>query len=494
MSSRYPRFWSGWLLAVVTAGTLLLWLVGCGDDQLAAPEVLTPGDFPQTADQLMTNFRAAYSEMDSSGFAATIHSDFRFRFDPSDVTNLPLPTEYMLGPEVITAAWNMFSGQVIDHPNGVVEAAVSGIDLQVLTPAELEWSEADSSTGFPGSQRRLYEVVLNVERPGNATLTVIGQQEFFVVSRDSSCGAGCLQPFFQLIGQRDLTSVTVKAEQGRSWGQVWRAYFTNTLPVAQLQHTVLTDSVDATFRFDGSDSYDPDGGLHTSPYRWQFGLLAAWSDWSDSPTITRSYTVAPGMKDVFLQVRDRWGEVHTKQLIFPVNAIFPDTEDKLIANFLWAYQQRLLDEYGQLLHPEYQFLLQEEDIIELGLQQDHLNRGEELVVAQNMFSGAPAPGGAPAIAGIDFDRFEPLTVWSDYPDYQNARRRRFVFEMPVLRQGDSALLIEGQQVFIVSAQDSLVGVGTTRPYWQLRTQVDESSTGWKEVGGISWGALKVEYR
>ena len=113
----------------------------------------------QEAPAVVANLRAAYADLDSLAYAAVLAPGFRFYFAPEDVTDHDLLTDHMTRAEVLQSAYNQFSGELVDQP-GAVEAAVSAIHFTRLEPVE-DWKVADAASGFPGAQRRIYDVEID---------------------------------------------------------------------------------------------------------------------------------------------------------------------------------------------------------------------------------------------------------------------------------------------------------------------------------------------
>jgi hypothetical protein len=470
----------------------LLPLAGCSDNPVTPPPPPVPGEFPDTPDQLMANFQAAYGDLDSLAYAATLAPGFRFLFSPADITDRDLLTDHMTRAEELQSAYNQFSGEMVEQP-GAIEAAISAILFTRLEAVD-GWTAADAASGFAGAQRRLYAVEISIERPGNSTLIIAGQQEFFLTSRDSTGSDQVVRPYFQLLGQRDLTAAAGKTEQALSWGRIKLAYMGNLTPTAAIEMSDVTAGGDPTFRFDASASRDADSGLADEPYRWQFGLYSDWTEWSADPVIEHSYLCCPGEKEVFLLVRDRWGAVRSASIEFTVDAIFPDSEDRLLINYLYAYENQVLQTYADGLGAGFRFLFRQTDIENLSLPSDRWLRDEDLAGTANMFADQPS-GGEPPVSVIAFEQFDALTLWSDAtdPEFPGARRRLFQVNLRVVRPGSTTLLIAGQEEFFAAVRDSLLPGGASRSYWELVGQRDMTGLG-KAVESASWGILKYLYR
>ncbi len=179
----------------------------------------TPSDKPQpppppprfagSADSLMANFKDAYSGMDIEKYREVLHTDFRFIFNPIDVTRLNLPTSFITRAEDIATTTNMFSGNTIIKP--APEDPVPGVSKITITQLDRVgvWTDIGADDpDFPNTERAVYNLEMNIYRVDNATTFLIrGQQEFYVSHRDSTV-SGQVKPYYQLRGQRDLTQVT----------------------------------------------------------------------------------------------------------------------------------------------------------------------------------------------------------------------------------------------------------------------------------------------
>ena len=471
---------------------VLLLVAGCSEETITEPVPGPPGSFPGTADQLMVNFQDAYATMNYDAYQGLIHPDYRFLFTDTDINGTtPLPTDHMVSLEELGAHENMFSGEVVFHPDGTIASAVSDISVDLFEPVDEEWGASDQGSAFPGTQRRRYQVRILIARPGNATMLIEGQQEFFVTSGDSVQSDGSSRAYFQLAGQRDLIDTqqsmekdVEKVEDGTSWGMAKLPYYSNHAPVAVMSYQPVAGEVDPVFRFDATDSFDPDSGLHAQPYRWRFGTRGDFTPWSSEPTIVHGFE-EPGEKTIQLQVRDRWNRLAMTQELINVTTVFPDTEDQLMANFLWSLGNLNLAAYTPVLHADFLFRFQNFDVERFNLPSQYLNRAEELQVAANTFATASG------ISEIVIQMFEPLEGWVDSvnPLFPDSRRRIYEIHLQVIRPGDTTFVIGGLQEFFVAGRDSTVPGGEMRTYFELKGQLDWSNA--KASEGVSWGAFKV---
>jgi hypothetical protein len=415
--------------------------------------------------------------MDSLAYSRLFHPQHRFLIGADDVASLDLASNYLNKVEEVQVAFNMFSGQPVGVGPGTSPAIIS-IHIVVLEPADAEWRADESDPDFPDVPGRLFDIEMLFERSELDTLRVTGQLQFFATSRDSVQLDGSTMPYFQVLGIRDLPSTGILGEMA-SWGRAKLAYLTNQAPAAVLNYAPVPDAIDPTFRFDASASYDPDSGLHSLPYRWHSSVTGEWSEWTVDPVMMECYSDHPGFKTVRLQVRDRWESAATTDLEVWVPYVFPDTRDKLMANFQSAYSGRDIEGYEHVVHSDFIFLLQPHDVDLHNLSEDYLDRQQELAIAQNMFSGNPVEGPdgpVPGISQIELRDLEPLTTWHmiSSGEFAGASRRVYDVEIAMQRPGAGGITIEGPTDFYLSSRESTLADETVRQYWQLRGQNDQT--------------------
>ncbi len=159
---------------------------------------------------------------------------------------------------------------------------------------------------------------------------------------------------------------------------------------------------------------------------------------------------------------------------------YPDSPDKLMANFVQAYSGMDYEGYAALLHDDFIFEMHPCEKAALGADEAIYDRDQELQVAANMFSGkalTKADGSTvPAIAAIEFQAFAGLGVWeaaSERSRYAGALMRTYRVQFSVERPGAPTIFIRGICVFYARESDGEGGHGATpRPYYQLVAWVD----------------------
>jgi hypothetical protein len=179
---------------------------------------------------------------------------------------------------------------------------------------------------------------------------------------------------------------------------------------------------------------------------------------------------------------------------------FPDTANKLMANFRTAYVTRDYTAFADLLTPDYETVLQPGTIARFPDVGDMLEATEEYRIHERMFSGQalidPLGANVPAVHSIEFTVFEPIGGWTPAMDssmFPGAESRLYDVVIVLDRgQAESQLEVHGNIQFFVTHSDSTAD-GVTRPYYRLRGQVDLTFDG-KGVESSAWGSVKALFR
>lgn len=199
------------LLTIAAAGCLF-----SPDPKTHEVPPLPVAPFPDTPDQLMANFKTAYTGLAIADYRSVLHPGYVFIFRLQDL--LPGASDRFTCAEELAVAVKMFSGLPIERPWGMTLPAISSIQFTTLNRAG-PWTEVGlEDPDFPNTNRALFEIQLTFSRADANTIIVTGLQEFYVSARDSLVD-GVLKPFYQLRGQRDLSGDS-KGVEGDSWGAV----------------------------------------------------------------------------------------------------------------------------------------------------------------------------------------------------------------------------------------------------------------------------------
>ncbi len=173
-----------------------------GDDIIIVKPKL---QFPDTPDKLMENFSAIYTNMDIEGYRNLLSPDYKTILKASTTTEFPEVGTELDYSEEIQIQTNMFSGASGHDSAGNPTNPISSISFQ--EPIQVTSWEATplSDPHFPGASNALYNVLFEFNRAGDKTLQVTGQIRFYITSRDSLYN-GAVRPYYQMVGQEDLTN------------------------------------------------------------------------------------------------------------------------------------------------------------------------------------------------------------------------------------------------------------------------------------------------
>jgi len=165
----------------------------------------------------------------------------------------------------------------------------------------------------------------------------------------------------------------------------------------------------------------------------------------------------------------------------PVPRPWPDTPDRLMANFQAVYEDMDFADFAQMLHSQYVTILQESTYNQFPDVGTTLDLEEELRIHERMFSKQdvtdPLGNLVPGVQSIDFQTFQRVGAWSlspsndPIPDAWFAQYDAvFLFDRGA---GHTILKVQGSIKFYVVARDSTVN-GVTKPYYRMRGQKDET--------------------
>lgn len=164
----------------------------------------TGPQFPDTPDKLMQNFQSAYEKLDFADYTKLVHPDFITILQQSTINDFPDVGETLDINEELRIHERMFSKRDVTDPDGVLVPAVQNISFQTFA-RQGTWSLSPANDQIPNAENALYDVVFLFDRGQTySTLKVQGAIRFYVTHRDSLVG-GVTKPFYQMIGQRDLT-------------------------------------------------------------------------------------------------------------------------------------------------------------------------------------------------------------------------------------------------------------------------------------------------
>jgi hypothetical protein len=171
---------------------------------------------------------------------------------------------------------------------------------------------------------------------------------------------------------------------------------------------------------------------------------------------------------------------------------WPDTADKLMENFERAYTEMDIDEYGNVLHADFEFIFI-----------DHIEtwtRAQDMASTANMFAGNPGqnPDGSyrEGVQSIAVNTLIRQTPWEempgDDPDFPGHERALYqVIIVFTLEGGTNTITIDCDQQFYVTSGEAMDG-GQPRTRYYLVGQRDLDSGG-KSNEDMTWGSIKSLY-
>jgi hypothetical protein len=220
------------------------------------------------------------------------------------------------------------------------------------------------------------------------------------------------------------------------------------------------------------------------PRRWKLLLLAA--------AFTGLLLAAAGCKD-----NDGPGPIVVPQYVLP----FPDTPDRLMANFKTAYTTMDLDAYrDEVLRPDYTFVLQNETVERFGLPDNLFGFEDEGLITEKMFAGQPNEEGK-VLSDIEIQVLHPQGAWLPVPEadpYFASVPGTLVRNYNILiyfnMQGEFRYEVQGDQLFYV-APDTVLHDGALTPRYRLRGQLDQTARLLdKGTESSTWGTVKALFR
>jgi len=176
---------------------------------------------------------------------------------------------------------------------------------------------------------------------------------------------------------------------------------------------------------------------------------------------------------------------------------FPDTPEQLMANFREIYEAMDVDEFGLILDPGFETILQDNTIIEFPHMGLTLDVAEENRIHERMFSGEDLTGHGgdfiPAIINLSFDEFRAVVDWGvSLPTDPIPNTLSSLYEVDILvdrGQIFSSFRIVGQIRFYVTTAEGNLN-GQPKTYYRMVGQLDLTLSE-KGAGNTSWGSLKA---
>ncbi len=207
------------LLTSLFIASLCLLLIGCSEDDPAAPNDDPAYPAATHPDTLMANFIRAYEAMDEDAYADMLSTDYIF--DPVNEGGYwGFPEGWDRATE-LDIAHNMFSGLPGEDPDGIPRPGIQSISINALTRVA-EWAPVTpDETVYNNAQYALFDASITFYLEGGEnTMSVYYDQVFFI--REAT-GKATDQMVYQLVGHREIQSYD-KGTENNSWSVIKSIY------------------------------------------------------------------------------------------------------------------------------------------------------------------------------------------------------------------------------------------------------------------------------
>ena len=205
------------MLAVVALAGMMI-LAGCSDEDDPVKVVPDPPIGPGSADELVTQFLAAYEAMDVDNYLALLDPEFLMVLQDETVDEFPDVGTTLDFTQEERIHQRMFSGESVTDPNGDFVPGVQTIVFSRIT-ALAAWSPSDDLDRFPDTVWTTYEVVIMFYRGQEfSTLKVTGMVKIYARAHEVMVDAE-EKTYYLMAGMVDWTG-TGKGTEVISWGSV----------------------------------------------------------------------------------------------------------------------------------------------------------------------------------------------------------------------------------------------------------------------------------
>lgn len=164
--------------------------------------------------------------------------------------------------------------------------------------------------------------------------------------------------------------------------------------------------------------------------------------------------------------------------VVPLPPVGPWSPEQLMADFRSVYEDRDIDGFRKVIHPDFLIFLSQSTVDEFALPREFFDFDEEAQIAERMFSGSPfirQDGNiVPGITRIRFDYFAPETAWElagPEDRFPLALCALYRVEIRVEQGNVGMMTIRGLIEFAVRSEQVQVN-GALRDRWRMVGQVD----------------------
>ncbi len=208
------------LIIALLAGMVIL--AGCSDDDDPVRVVSEPIVRPETADELMNQFRSVYEALDVNNYLALLDPGFLMILQEETIWDFPRLGGTLDYQEEERIHRRMFSGELVTDPEGTFVPGVQRIEFSILM-ALTEWAPSDNKDIFPDTEWAAFAVNLLFDRGESySTMKAEGTLKIYVRAHEVEVD-GTNKTYYMMAGMEELSNV-VKSTESASWGGVKALY------------------------------------------------------------------------------------------------------------------------------------------------------------------------------------------------------------------------------------------------------------------------------
>jgi len=209
-------------LVILMLAALLI-ASGCNDaDPVKVVPEPDPPTAPETANELITQFKAAYQAMDVDHYLALIDPEFLMVLREGTTEEFPDVGTTLDFTQEERIHQRMFSGDSVTDPEGVLIPAVQAIEFLVFDDLD-DWSAADDQGRFPGTEWAPFRVEIVFDRGQEHSMFFLDGVVKIYVRTHEELVDGEESTYCLMAGMVDLTG-TVKPVDPIPWGSVKALY------------------------------------------------------------------------------------------------------------------------------------------------------------------------------------------------------------------------------------------------------------------------------
>jgi len=206
--------------AAVLAGMMIM--AGCSDKDDPVRVEPDPPIGPESPDELVIQFLAAYEARDLEEYLALLDPDYLTLLSEITTEDFPDLGATLDLDEEMRIHERMFSGINVVDPDGNVIPAVKTINVTVFHPLGA-WSPSDDEDSFPDAVWAPFDVQILFDRGQEYwTSKVEGLVKIYARSHEVMVG-DTKTTYYLMVGMKDLTGVG-KGSENSVWGSVKALY------------------------------------------------------------------------------------------------------------------------------------------------------------------------------------------------------------------------------------------------------------------------------